>query len=32
LDRRRLLLARRRGPQAPALTTPQNHSQPKSHE
>ena len=32
LDRRRLLLARRRVPQAPALTTAQNLSRPKSHE
>jgi antitoxin component of MazEF toxin-antitoxin module len=32
LDRRRLLLARRRAPQAPAITTPKNHARPKSHE
>ena len=32
LDRRRLLLARRRVPQAPAVTTPKNPTRPKSHE
>ena len=32
LDRRRLLLARRRVPQAPAITTPKNPTRPKSHE
>ena len=32
LDRRRLLLARRRAPQAPAITSPKNPARPKSHE
>jgi hypothetical protein len=32
LDRRRLLLARRRVPQAPAIPTPKNPTRPKSHE
>jgi len=32
LDRRRLLLARGRVPQTPAITTPKNPTRPKSHE
>ena len=32
LDRRRLLLARRRVPKPPAITKSQNRSLPKSHE
>jgi hypothetical protein len=32
LDRRRLLLARRWVPQAPAIATPKNQTRPKSHE
>ena len=32
LDRRRLLLAHRRVPQAPAITSPKNPARPKSHE
>lgn len=32
LDRRRLLLARRRVPQAPAITTHKNSARHKSHE
>ena len=32
LDRRRLLLARRRVPQAPAIPTPKNPTRPKCHE